>query len=107
MQTWNAPVQSRIIQTMTAPVQSQRSTPDHTRSSSSRSNTPVFDVGDSQNVDPDVSSAANTTRERKRASTSTVDELYADYLKKEIELMDLKKIKIELEIKLLKRKVAE
>ena len=102
MQTWNDPVQSRIIQTMTAPVQSQRSTPDHTRSSSSRSNTPVVVVGDSQNVRPDV-----PPRKRKRASTSTVDELYADYLKKEIELMDLKQIKIELEIKLLKRKVAE
>ena len=64
-------------------------------------------VGDSQNVRPDVLSAATTTRKRKRASTSTVDDLYAAYLKKEIEIKDFKKSKRQLEIQLLQNKLAE
>ena len=55
-------------------------------SDQTRNNTPVVVVvDDSQNVDPDVSSVT-ITRKRKMSSTSTIDDLYATYPKKEIEI---------------------
>ena len=87
---------------MTAPV--------HTSTShQTRSNTHAAAVvDDSENVDPTrVISPVTTTRKRKRPSTSTIDDLYAAYLKKEIEVKDLKKTKLKLEIQLLQRKLAE
>ena len=92
------------VQTMTLPPV-QTSTPHQTRS-----NTPAAAVvvDDSENVDPTrVISPVTTTRKRKRPSTSSIDDLYAAYLKKEIEVKDLKKTKLKLEIQLLQRKLAE
>ncbi|KAI0236476.1 hypothetical protein LSAT2_012987, partial [Lamellibrachia satsuma] len=61
----------------------------------------LMQIGASSGLPP-----VTATEERERPSTSTVDNLYAICLQRDIEIKDLQKIKLQLEIQLLQKILA-
>ena len=63
---------------------------------------------DNEMIDSAVVPPVISSRKRKRqAIPSPVDDLYAAFLKSQMEVDELKKVKLRLEIQLLKKKLAE